>query len=814
MSNKTYNDLLCETSELLGEATQADEALFSAGQAERTALQPLLSDIRVRYTVLLARLDAVYDQLLQPQKRLIVKRLLEAVLGRLIEIKHDLVEVHLSDYTFDDDEALTKLQVTPYEAEPVIPQYFTREREDEIQQRRQFIEDILRKLGYEPPKRQPLILTEQQAILIIQTHERARQGRLRGQFMKEIRLLKEKGRDQKGEMSASAATAIQRVWRGFIARRLTKKRKQQEQLLIGMELPPYKESEEIKKAEEVKEYRRQLQKAREKEYQEALVNMEEQLRKQHGVRLNEQIGDELRRWIQEYYERTGRFPEFPSEEGGGSRTMFSRQGTGTDSELRSKSSPVTSSRDSKKSKDSKDKNKNKADDNKTKDEAEDLQTYKCNASAFLQDITNANEEFEDIWKYKDDSENTDERYHKDMIEREKMVKIEKEIRNIVDEIMRSELELLQAAFDRDRAHKGKKAKKPQKKVRRGGKKNKKKKEKDLTPDRTTESLFEESVSNGIIRPYPIVKIDDYIGEKCYIGAELRSQGFEPDPCLGDIRQLVKEYCVLPLGSEHVRTHCPMVRSVLISGPSGSGKKFLVQAICSETGATLFDLTPANIVGKYPGKTGLIMLIHLVIKVSRLLQPSVIWMDDAEKPFVKKIPKTDKTDPKRLKKDLVKIIKGICPEDRVIFVGTSRSPWDAEQKLLFQCYQKIIQIPRPDYGSIVLMWRSKLHRAGALTPRLDVSCLARVSDSYTIGTLLATLNAVLTTKRRLQLKVRALTAQEIAVELACREPVYIEQDSSAESWWSKTPLERRRQKAIQRLLELQAEAEEKAANAVK
>lgn len=69
--------------------------------------------------------------------------------------------------------------------------------------------------------------------------------------MKEIRLLKEKGRDQKGEMSPSAATAIQKVWRGFIVRRATKKRKKEEQLLIGMELPPYKESEEIKKTEKV-----------------------------------------------------------------------------------------------------------------------------------------------------------------------------------------------------------------------------------------------------------------------------------------------------------------------------------------------------------------------------------------------------------------------------------------------------------------------------------------------------------------------------------------------------------------------------------
>lgn len=69
--------------------------------------------------------------------------------------------------------------------------------------------------------------------------------------MKEIRLLKEKGRDQKGEMSASAATAIQRVWRGFVARRDTRKRKKEEQLLIGMVLPPYSESKAITRSEEV-----------------------------------------------------------------------------------------------------------------------------------------------------------------------------------------------------------------------------------------------------------------------------------------------------------------------------------------------------------------------------------------------------------------------------------------------------------------------------------------------------------------------------------------------------------------------------------
>lgn len=130
-------------------------------------------------------------------------------------------------------------------------------------------------------------------------------------------------------------------------------------------------------------------------------------------------------------------------------------------------------------------------------------------------------------------------------------------------------------------------------------------------------------------------------------------------------------------------------------------------MCNEVGGILFDLTPANIVGKYPGKSGLIMLMHLVTKVSRLLQPSVIFMDDAEKPFMKKVPKGDRTDPKRLKKDLPKLIKNIAAEDKVIFIGTSAAPWEADQKLFQQTYNRFIYIPRPDYGTLSFVWKELL-----------------------------------------------------------------------------------------------------------
>jgi fatty acid synthase len=53
----------------------------------------------------------------------------------------------------------------------------------------------------------------------------------------------------------------------------------------------------------------------------------------------------------------------------------------------------------------------------------------------------------------------------------------------------------------------------------------------------------------------------------------------------------------------------------LQGPEGCGKSTLVHAVCTELNATLFDLTATNIVGKYPGKSGLNMLVHLVSKVS-------------------------------------------------------------------------------------------------------------------------------------------------------------------------------------------------------
>jgi IQ and AAA domain-containing protein len=165
-----------------------------------------------------------------------------------------------------------------------------------------------------------------------------------------------------------------------------------------------------------------------------------------------------------------------------------------------------------------------------------------------------------------------------MIYAEKYTEVEMELRRIVDEMMRHELNLLQVFFvrlisfeftfnlpflkialDKDRAAKGKKVKKGGKKARRAGKKGKKKKEKDLTPDRTTESLFEELVVNGILVKYPEFYMKQYLGDRAYAAR------MPTNPAPGDIRQVIKEYCILPLGSQMIRNFAPCIKSILIAG---------------------------------------------------------------------------------------------------------------------------------------------------------------------------------------------------------------------------------------------------------
>ncbi len=72
---------------------------------------------------------------------------------------------------------------------------------------------------------------------------------------------------------------------------------------------------------------------------------------------------------------------------------------------------------------------------------------------------------------------------------------------------------------------------------------------------------------------------------------------------------------------------------------------------------------------------------------------------------------------------------------------------AEVKGLCATYQRVILVPRPDYASRVILWRSMiLKNGGILTETLDLSSLAKITDGYTPGHIYTVIANVLNERR--------------------------------------------------------------------
>lgn len=93
--------------------------------------------------------------------------------------------------------------------------------------------------------------------------------------------------------------------------------------------------------------RYEIQKEYQANYEKALISTKEEIQTKHASVMAEEIADEIRMWIKDYKEKTGKLPDLPSEDHGGSRCLMSRPGTVSE---HSRSSGL-SSKESRKTKD-------------------------------------------------------------------------------------------------------------------------------------------------------------------------------------------------------------------------------------------------------------------------------------------------------------------------------------------------------------------------------------------------------------------------------------------------------------------------------
>lgn len=222
-----------------------------------------------------------------------------------------------------------------------------------------------------------------------------------------------------------------------------------------------------------------------------------------------------------------------------------------------------------------------------------------------------------------------------------------------------------------------------------------------------------------------------------------------------------------------------------------------------------------------------MLLHLVSKMTRLLQPSIIFFDGAEKIFYKKVPKPEKhLDPKRIGKKLLKgIVKTIKPEDRVMVLGITGQPWLAKPAKLKKTFERvnlteaciffncrfnfqIILIPRPDYGTIYLYWRQLLMPFHGVNRDFDASALAKVTKYYPLPCIKHVVETIFTPRRIVELYQKPLTQAELYEVLINTEPISDKEMNKFMKFLKKTALGKERT-IYNKLAEIKREQEAKA-----
>ncbi|XP_059045858.1 IQ and AAA domain-containing protein 1-like [Achroia grisella] len=843
MANKEYYERWLKIKEqmktTISEDTRLNElaTLFVGIKPQATAVE-LVARVYCKYCELYNKLCDCYDQMEQVQRRQYIKKLIDAITCRLLELKCTLEQVEVFEFTYSDN-ALQQLLMAPQDVQILCPFFYPFEiRQQEMQyiideifagnrignptptpseierKKEEYLEEekrkqeekdaeIKRKLAMGEdislsensvtlsPQELEEIKSREEYEKHINTIQKMERSRLvtrekTRKYNKDINLYLElaglKAPQVREELRIRAAILIQKVYRRFMEIKREQKREKLLRIKLGMIIPSWSPPSAHIRLDEIKEQRRNYRrKYYEKWIEDNIKENSRVLRLREGD-IMEDISAEIRQWFQEWYNEVRLFDEFPWPEEGGSILVVKGETftieeyvnwrTAEEKRLKAEAGAPKSKEQIKAEKIAAREEKKRLAFEEKEREKKRLIDYKKsrlnpnNDPGIYITISKTLDQLQYTWfNYQNQWQSIDSTdpsvdaikgYIMQLITENAYKDVQLQLRPIVDEMMKLELNLLRNSLKEDYLIAGI-SKPPQSKKRK-----KPKKVKPPKPDKVSPAfMFQQLVDAGIVKKYPRTTLDDYWGDQNYAAADMRAIIWTPSfpsPCIGDVREQVRNRCLLTLGCS-----CPnAVRSQLLVGSKAAGKRTLIYAIATETNSILIDLSPMNIYNKFPGPKNLKTMFTFVSRISKLMQPTVIMVDNADKLFYKKVPKEEKLfDPTRLQKDFYKeVIKPIQSNDKILVLGTATEPWFAKNPLMYKVFPSLILIPRTDYGSLSLVLTKILMKYHGVDRNFNVHSVAQALRGYDINTIRKAVADLLDGNRVAQLYNRPLDPMEV------------------------------------------------------
>eukprot|EP00210_Caulerpa_lentillifera_P005813 g5559.t1 len=414
------------------------------------------SCIYIKYLQIFRKLETAYDQMLHPQKRRDVKLALEACIGRMLEVRHYMVELNNGSDFVNLDDVLVDLKLAPEVLEIPIPSYFKEERAEEIKAQQKYLKALMEQFQ---DHSQPIEESKDSEL-----HERIRRieeedARSSGKPTPDPGSNQEHNPSDTVMDEEQAAIVIQAAIRGMQWRK--KIREEEENELIFIEMKPKVQNPEddpvVKEFRNLKR-RKAIQKSHLEGYENAIEQVKNKVELMEGQDMREAVQDKINEWFVENRDPvTGEYPDFPSEEG--SKSILN---------------PPPKPQETEPGNDG------------TKDQLEETKMEKTEPlSEFTTDLENSVQSYISKWQNRDEQHNFEQSYDIELMKEELRPKVFEKVRKQVDAEVVVMLQNLKEmlAFERQTKGKkgGKKGSKGKKKKGKGDKKGKKKKDLTVSP---------------------------------------------------------------------------------------------------------------------------------------------------------------------------------------------------------------------------------------------------------------------------------------------------------------------------------------------
>lgn len=111
-STRMYNKMWHQTQDTLNSLLDKESQHMMESQNNQIFIFQMLATFYIKYVQIFRNLEDVYDQIVHPQKRILIRKILDGVMGRLLELKNEMVELELTEFHYFDD-ILQDLKLAP-----------------------------------------------------------------------------------------------------------------------------------------------------------------------------------------------------------------------------------------------------------------------------------------------------------------------------------------------------------------------------------------------------------------------------------------------------------------------------------------------------------------------------------------------------------------------------------------------------------------------------------------------------------------------------------------------------------------------------